>query len=324
MKMTPDKPRLLDQVRDRIRAKHYSYRTEQAYLNWIRRFILHHEKRHPCDMGHTEISAFLTYLATQRRVAASTQNQALAAILFLYREVLDREVGELEGLVRAKRPARLPCVLSREEVRAVLERLDGTCRLMASLLYGSGLRLTECTRLRVKDVDIAHHQLIIRDGKGRKDRVTVLADRVSFDLERHIEEVRRLHERDVRDGYGRVSLPYALRRKYPNADHEIGWQHVFPASRLCVDPYTSLKVRHHIDESVLQRSVKQAVRSAAIEKPASCHTLRHSFATHMLEDGADIRTVQKLLGHRDVRTTMVYTHVLQRGGLGAKSPLDRD
>jgi integrase len=215
--MTPDKPRLLDQVRDRIRAKHYSYSTEQAYLNWIRRFILHHEKRHPCDMGHTEISAFLTYLATQRRVAASTQNQALA-------------------------------------VRAVLERLDGTCRLMASLLYGSGLRLTECTRLRVKDVDIAHHQLIVRDGKGRKDRVTVLADRVSFDLGRHIEEVRRLHERDVRDGYGRVSLPYALRRKYPNADHEIGWQHVFPASRLCVDPYTSLKVRHHIDESVLQRS----------------------------------------------------------------------
>jgi integron integrase len=209
--MTPDKPRLLDQVRDRIRAKHYSYRTEQAYLNWIRRFILHHEKRHPCDMGHTEISAFLTYLATQRRVAASTQNQALAAILFLYREVLDREVGELEALVRAKRPARLPCVLSREEVRAVLERLDGTCRLMASLLYGSGLRLTECTRLRVKDVDIAHHQLTVRDGKGRKDRVTVLADRVSFDLGRHIEEVRRLHERDVRDGYGRVSLPYALR-----------------------------------------------------------------------------------------------------------------
>jgi integron integrase len=317
------KPKLLDQVRDAIRAKHYSYRTEKTYVQWIRRFILHHGTRHPQAMGEEEVREFLTHLAVKRQVSASSQNQALAALLFLYREVLRQELGWVEGIVRAKRPERLPVVLTRAEVRAILDQLQGTKRLMAELLYGGGLRLTECLRLRVKDVDFEYGQLIIRDGKGQKDRITLLPTTSREPLARHLASVRRVHERDLALGYGRIPLPFALARKYPNADREWAWQFVFPASKRCLDPRTGKSVRFHIAESALQRTVKEAVRRAGIAKPASCHTFRHSFATHLLEDGYDIRTVQQLLGHRDVRTTMIYAHVIKRGGLAVRSPLDR-
>ncbi len=313
--------KLLDQVRDVLRAKHYSYRTEEAYVDWIRRFILFHNKSHPAEMGAPEIRSFLAYLATERNVSASTQNQALSAILFLYREVLHKEIDTIL-LSSAKRPERLPTVLTREEVQRLLEHLAGVYKLMAQLLYGSGLRLMECLRLRVKDVDFEYKCIIVRDGKGEKDRIVPLPETVIPGLRRQIERVRLLHEEDLVAGHGEVYLPYALAGKYPHAAREFVWQYIFPAPRRSVDPRTGKERRHHMDPTSLQRAVKQAAQKAGLQKRVTCHTLRHSFATHLLQTGYDIRTVQELLGHKDVRTTMIYTHVLQRGGLAVRSPLD--
>jgi integron integrase len=310
-------------MRHEIRLRHLSRRTERAYVAWVRRYVVFHEKRHPRDLGTPEVARFLTWLAVERKVGASTQNQALAALIFLYRHVLGLELGGLDDVVRAKRPGRLPVVLTRDEVRAVLERLDGVPRLMAVLLYGAGLRLLECARLRVKDVDFGANQLVVRKGKGDRDRVTMLPAAAHDPLVRHLVRVRRQHEADVRHGAGWVELPLALGRKYPQAGREIGWQWVFPATRTYVERDTGQRRRHHLHESVLQRAVRQAVARAGIAKPASCHTFRHSFATHLLEDGYDIRTVQQLLGHRDVATTMIYTHVLNRGPAAVRSPIDR-
>jgi integron integrase len=319
----PRPPRLLDRVREAVRSRHYSRRTEKAYVHWIRRFILFHGKRHPAEMGATEVTAFLTSPAVQAKVAASTQNQALSALLFLYREVLGVELTWLEDVVRAKRPQYLPVVLTRDETRTLLQGLNGVPRIMALLLYGAGLRLLECCRLRVKDVDFAANQILIRDGKGRKDRVTMLPAAAKTLLARHIDQVRAQHEADLRRGAGWVELPGALLRKYPHAGREWAWQWVFPATRFYVDRVTGQRRRHHLHESVLQRAVKDAVRVAGIPKLATCHTLRHSFATHLLEDNHDIRTVQELLGHRDISTTMIYTHVLNFGPAGVRSPADR-
>lgn len=316
-------PRLLDQVRGVIRLKHYSIRTEQSYLGWIRRFILFHKKRHPRDMGAEEVTAFLTELAVNGNVTASTQNQALNAILFLYREVLKIDLPWMNGIQRAKKPSRLPVVFTRNEVKRVLAQLDGTLWLMASLIYGSGMRLMECVRLRVKDVDFHYKQLIIRDAKGQKDRVTMLPESLIESLQNHLVRVRERHEQDLRDGYGRVYLPYALDRKYPSAGREWGWQYVFPARARSRDPRTGIVRRHHFAEDSLQRALKNAIRKAGVIKPGTTHVLRHSFATHLLEDGYDIRTLQDLLGHKDLNTTMIYTHVLQKGGRAARSPLDR-
>lgn len=317
-----EEPKLLDQVRNLIRLKHYSIRTEQAYLGWIRRFILFHHKRHPKEMGKTEIEAFLTHLAVQENVAASTQNQAMNAILFLYRHVLKQDLDWLEDVTRAKQPARLPVVLTVPEVQAVLTQLEGQYWLMASLLYGSGLRLMECLRLRVKDLELTRRELIVRDGKGAKDRITLLADKLIQPLQTQLERVKALHQQDLQQGFGAVYLPYALERKYPNANREWAWQYVFPTDKRSIDPRSGVERRHHLGETALQQAVRNAVRQAGIDKPASCHTLRHSFATHLLANGYDIRTVQELLGHKDVRTTMIYTHVLNRGGKGVRSPLD--
>ena len=314
-------PSLLDRVRHHIRLKHYSIRTEEAYVHHVKRFILFHRKRHPAEMGAAEIRQYLSHLAVEGHVSASTQNQALAALLFLYREVLGLELPIVEGIERAKRPARVPVVLTRAEVEAVLARLSGTQHLMAGLLYGAGLRLMEGVRLRVKDVDFGYAQIIVRDGKGEKDRRTVLPAPLVAGLRQHLERVRRQHAADLRQGYGRVYLPYALERKYPHAAAEWGWQWVFPASRLSVDPRSGAVRRHHASEDLLQKAVKRAIGAAGIPKKASCHTLRHSFATHLLEDGYDLRTIQELLGHADVRTTMIYTHVLNKGGRGVRSPL---
>lgn len=319
----PSGPRLLDRVRDKIRLKHYSLRTEQAYLDWIRRFILHHGKRHPGDMGAPEVEAFLTHLAVAGKVAASTQNQAKSALLFLYREVLEADLPWLDGVESAKAPKRLPVVLTVAEVQAVLSRLSGRHWLIGCLLYGTGMRIMECLRLRVKDVDFARGEVLIRDGKGFKDRVTMLPERAAGPLREHLVRVRALHERDVADGVPPVFLPYALERKYPNAGREWGWQFVFPADGLAVDPRSGITRRHHLQDQAFQRAMKQAVLDAGLAKPATPHTLRHSFATHLLEGGYDIRTVQELLGHSDVSTTMIYTHVLNRGGRGVVSPLDR-
>jgi integron integrase len=319
----PAKPRLLDRVRLALRARHGSRRTEKTYVAWIRRYILFHGKRHPAEMGADEITQFLSALAVEGNVAASTQNQALSAVLFLYRHVLEQELPWLDGVVRAKRAARLPVVLTREEVRAVLSELHGPPRLMAILLYGAGLRVLECARLRVKDVDFAANQLVVRGGKGDRDRVTMLPGAVKANLTRHLERARSQHDRDLQHGAGWVELPWALARKYPNAAREWAWQWVFPATRIYVDRVTGQRRRHHMHETVLQRAVKDAVRRAGITKPATCHTFRHSFATHLLEDGHDIRTVQELFGHRDVSTTMIYTHVLNRGPAGVRSPADR-
>jgi integron integrase len=316
------KPRLLDQVREKLRLKHYSIRTEQAYADWVKRFVLFHGKRHPERMGEVEIEAFLTHLAVERNVAASTQNQALSALLFLYKEVLGRELGWLDNLTRAKRPARVPVVLTSTEVRSLLARLTGRHWLMASLLYGAGMRLMECVRLRVKDIDFEYTQITVRDGKGEKDRVTMLPSSAVALLKTHLEQVKAIHEQDLREGFGEVYLPFALARKYPNAGKEWGWQYVFPATKRSGDPRSGKERRHHIEEQSLQRAVKKAIRDAGIHKPASCHTLRHSFATHLLQSGYDIRTVQELLGHKDVSTTMIYTHVLNKGGKGVRSPLD--
>jgi integron integrase len=314
-------PRFLDQVRQAIRARHYSPRTEKAYVRWTVRFIVFHGKRHPREMGGPEIERFLTDLATRGRVSASTQNQALSALLFLYQEVLHCRLDELRGIVRAKRPARLPVVVSRDEVAALLGHLHGTTWLMASLLYGSGHRLLECCRLRVKDLDFQRCAITVRDGKGQKDRVTVLPVRLKDPLAAHVERVRIQHQADLRRGAGNVELPNALRAKYPRAPWEWCWQWVFPASRSYVTN-TGERRRHHLHESVLQRAVKDAVRAAGIPKPASPHSLRHSFATILLENGYDIRTIQELLGHADVSTTMIYTHLIHRGALGVRSPLD--
>ena len=316
-------PRLLDRVRAALRTRHCSPRTEKAYVGWIRRYILFHGKRHPADMGAAEITRFLSALAVQRNVAASTQNQALSALLFLYREVLEQELPWLDDIVRAKTRERIPVVLTRDEVQAVVAGLDGPPRLLALLLYGAGLRLLEALRLRVKDVDFARNQITVRSGKGGKDRVTMLPAAVRRDLAKHLEVVRAQHEADVRAGAGWVELPWALARKYPRAGREWIWQWIFPATRPYLHRDTGQRRRHHLHETVLQRAVKEAVRSSGIPKRATCHTFRHSFATHLLEDGADIRTVQELLGHRDVTTTMIYTHVLNRGPAGVLSPADR-
>lgn len=318
------KPSLLQQVRHQIRLKHYSIRTEDAYLKIIKRFILFHQKRHPREMGVDEIRQYLTHLATAGQVSASTQNQALSALLFLYREVLNVELPFIDGIERAKRPVRVPTVLTRAEADKVLARLRGVHYLMASLLYGSGLRLMECVRLRVKDIDFGYKQVTIRDGKGEKDRRTVLPVKLIPALLRHLSQVRQTYQEDLRNGNGRVYLPYALERKYPNASAEWAWQWVFPSSNLSQDPRSGAVRRHHASEDMLQKAVKRAARQAGISKRVSCHTLRHSFATHMLESGYDLRTIQELLGHRSVETTQIYTHVLNRGGRGVRSPLDED
>ena len=320
---TTGAPKLLDRVRQTIRAKHYSRRTESAYVDWIRRYIVFHRKRHPSDMGASEISAFLTWLATERRVSASTQNQALSALLFLYREVLHIEVGPIADVPRARMPVRVPVVVSRDEVARIMKHLDGVTWITVALLYGAGLRLQECLELRVKDLDLEQRQIVVRRGKGQKDRPTVLPTAAIEPLERHLEAVKRQHQDDLVRGFGRVVLPFALDRKYPNAPTEWAWQFVFPASRVCRDLRWGPPTRFHLHESVVQKAVAHAARQAGITKRVGPHTFRHSFATHLLEDGYDIRTVQELLGHADVSTTMVYTHVLNRGPLGVRSPVDR-
>ncbi|WP_095508715.1 integron integrase [Rubrivirga marina] len=319
--------RLLDAVRSACRVRHYSVRTEAAYASWAKRFCLFHRDadgrpRHPSDMGEPEVAAYLGHLAEHRNVAASTQNQALAALLFLYGAVLGRPLEEVGPFPRAKRPRRLPVVLTRSEVAAVLGRMDGTPRLVGALLYGSGLRLLEALRLRVKDVGLAEGQIVVREGKGDKDRVTVLPEAVVRPLAAQLDYVRALHEKDLAGGHGSVYLPSALAHKYPSAATETAWQYVFPAGRLSADPRSGAVRRHHLTESPVQKAVRRAAKAAGVEKPVSPHAFRHSFATHMLERGADIRTVQELLGHKDVRTTEVYTHVLNRGVRGVVSPLD--
>jgi integron integrase len=315
-------PHLLERVRLALRTRHYSRRTETAYVAWVRRFVLFHGKRDPAELGAPEVAGYLSHLASVGKVSASTQNQAFSALLFLYRDVLGRELAGLADTPRAKRPERLPLVLAPEEVRAVLRRMQGLPRLMSSLMYGAGLRLLECCRLRVKDVDFARREITVHDGKGRKDRVTVLPDRLVPQLRAHVDRAQQQHLCDLEGEAGYVELPDALARKYPNAAREWAWQWVFPASRIHLDGETGERRRHHLHETVLQRAFAAAVREAGLSKPASCHTLRHSFATHLLETGYDIRTIQELLGHADVSTTMVYTHVLNRGGRGVRSPLD--
>jgi integron integrase len=314
--------KLLTQVRIAIRTRHYSRRTEKAYIGWIKRFVRHHGLRHPQELGAPDVSAFLSSLAVTEHVSASTQNQALAALLFLYREVLHQSVPWLSDIVPARRSRRLPVVLTPEEVRAVLTRLERPTRLVAGLLYGGGLRLLEALQLRVKDLDFLGAEIRIRAGKGGRDRVTVLPMRVQAGLQEHLQAVKRQYEMDRALGAGWVELPDALARKYPRAGREWKWQWVFPASRLHLHGHTGQQRRHHLHESVVQRAFQRAVAASGITKPATCHTLRHSFATHLLARGYDIRTVQELLGHRDVRTTMIYTHVLNRGGLGVRSPMD--
>lgn len=320
--MSQQSPRLLDRVRERIRYKHYSLRTEESYVQWIRRFILFHGKRHPSEMGAPEVEAFLTSLAVEGNVAASTQNQARSALLFLYKEVLGSALPWLDNVEQAKKPRRLPVVLTEDEVRSVLASLEGVGWLAAALLYGAGLRLMECMRLRVQDIDFKRREILVRDGKGFKDRVTMLPAKAAASLQKHLEVVRLMHQQDLAEGFGEVYLPYALERKYPNAGKSWGWQYVFPAARRSLDPRSGKMRRHHVDGQSIQRAVKQAVVRAGIVKPATPHTLRHSFATHLLQNGQDIRTVQELLGHEDVQTTMIYTHVLNRGGRGVTSPLD--
>lgn len=315
-------PKLLDRVRQAIRVRHYSRRTERAYVAWIRRFIVFHGKRHPRDLGEHEVAGFLSHLAA-RGVSASTQNQALSAVVFLYVAVMGQHLGWMDDIVRAKRPVRLPVVLSREEVSSLLTRLRGPVWLMAALMYGSGLRLLECAELRVKDLDFDRGELTIRDGKGGKDRVTMLPAALKQPLIDHLKRVRAQHDTDLAAGNGSVALPGALRVKYPRSPREWAWQWVFPATRFYVDKTTGERRRHHLHESVVQRAVKEAARAAGITRPATCHALRHSFATHLLEAGYDIRTIQELLGHRDVSTTMIYTHVLNQGGRGVRSPFDQ-
>ena len=315
-------PRLLDQLRDKIRLKHYSLRTEQVYADWVRRFVIFHGRRHPRELGPEHVEAFLTSLAVEHQVSASTQNQAKSALLFLYKEVLGVELPWLDRVENAKQPRRLPVVLTRAEVDALLASMQGTSGLIARLAYGTGMRIMECLRLRVKDVDFARREIVIREGKGFRDRVTVLPGTLVLPLREHLVRVRALHEGDLRDQCGEVFLPYALARKYPNAGREWAWQYVFPSAVRSIDPRSGVERRHHADPKAIQRAMQQAVRVAGIAKHATPHTLRHAFATHLLESGYDIRTVQELLGHKDVSTTMIYTHVLNRGGRGVVSPLD--
>lgn len=315
-------PKLLDQVRGKIRLKHYSIRTEQAYLDWIKRFILHFDKEHPKNLGAENVEQFLTYLAVEGKVAASTQNQAKSALLFLYREVLGIELPWLDNIAQAKAPKRLPVVLTRAEIQAVLSRLQGTHWLIANLLYGTGMRIMECLRLRIKDIDFSRKEILIRDGKGFKDRVTMLPESLINPLREHLKLVKILHDQDLASGYGSVYLPNALAKKYPTAARDWGWQYAFPTKGMSVDPRSGETRRHHVQDQTVQRAVKQAARDANLVKPATPHTFRHSFATHLLEGGYDIRTVQELLGHSDVSTTMIYTHVLNKGGKGVISPLD--
>lgn len=324
MNTSIEPPKLLDQVRGKIRFKHYSIRTEQAYVDWIKRYILHFDKQHPKDLGAADVEAFLTHLAVVGKVAASTQNQAKSALLFLYKEVLGLELPWLDDVERAKAPKRLPVVLSQDEVAKILSRLEGTHHLVVSLLYGTGMRILEALRLRVKDVDFARREILIRDGKGFKDRVTMLPVSLIALLKAHLDKVKSLHADDLAKGYGAVFLPYALAKKYPYAARDWAWQYVFPSGKLSVDPRSDdvMTRRHHVQDQAIQRAVRQAVRDAGISKPATPHTFRHSFATHLLEGGYDIRTVQELLGHSDVATTMIYTHVLNKGGRGVHSPLD--
>jgi integron integrase len=316
------KPKLLHLVRQAIRIRHYSPRTEQAYVHWIRRYIFFHKVRHPAEMGKPELNAFLSHLAVREHVSASTQTQALSALVFLYRNVLEREIGLLEDVVRAKRPVRLPVVLTRDEARRLFARMDGVVLLACRLLYGSRLRLLECLNLRVKDIEFERNEITVRDGKGQKDRVTMLPASCKQPLLDHLAKVRGLYENDIRRGLGRAPLPGALARKYPNADRQWGWQYVFPASSHYTDRHTGVRHRHHLHETVVQKDMGEAVRLAGIVKPATPHTLRHSFATELLRTGHDIRTIQELLGHSDVSTTMIYTHVLNRGGRGVQSPAD--
>ena len=315
-------PKLLERMRALLRTRHYSVRTEDTYVRWAHRFILFQRKRHPSMMGAPEINEFLCWLAVERNVSASTQNQALSAILFLYREVLGEEVPWMSDLVRARRPARAPVVLTREEVRRVLSQMRGTPQLVARLLYGTGMRVLEGLRLRVKDLDFQSGEVMVRGGKGNKDRATTLPRILAGGLRRHMQSVRALHDRDIAEGFGRVWMPDALARKYPSADRSWGWQWVFPAAKRSIDPRSGIERRHHVGEQVIQRAVHQAAREAGMTKMATPHTLRHSFATHLLQAGHDIRTVQELMGHADVKTTMIYTHVLGLGASGVKSPLD--
>lgn len=316
------KPKLLDQVRAIIRAKHYSYRTEESYVNWIKRYIIFHNKRHPQKMGENEINQFLTHLAVNRKVSASTQNQALCAIIFLYKHVLKIDIDDLGEMVWAKKPKRLPMVFSKPEAEKGLEQLSGMKWIMANLLYGSGLRLNECLQLRVCDIDFDYKQITVRNTKGNKDRVTMLPEKVIDPLKSHLQKVKNLHEKDIKDGYGSVFLPYALERKYPKAGKEWKWQYIFPATQISTDPRSGIRRRHHIYETVLQKAVKTAIRKSGITKHAGCHTFRHSFATHLLERGENIRTIQELLGHKDIKTTQIYTHIVDINKLGIKSPAD--
>jgi integron integrase len=318
----PGKPRLLDRVREAIRARHYSLRTEEAYVGWIRRYILFHGKRHPLEMAEPEINAFLTHLAVDGSVGASTQTQALSALMFLYRHVLQKPLPDLDTVIRAKRPGRLPTVLTRAEVRYVINRLRGSPKLVVTLLYGTGMRLLECLRLRVKDVEFGNNRILVRDTKGHRDRVVPFPAVVRAALPTWLSRVRGIHLADLNEGRGDVYLPDAIVRKYPGCERDWGWQYVFPGEQLSVDPRSKALRRHHLHETVVQRAVRQAAFDSRISRRVSCHTFRHSFATHLLEEGYDIRTIQELLGHSDVKTTMIYTHVLNRGGRGVRSPAD--
>ena len=317
-----NQPRLLDQVRNALRVKHYSYRTEQSYIQWIKRFIYFHHKQHPVNLGEAEINAFLTHLAVNKHVTSSTQNQALSALLFLYKQVLGIELAWLDGITRAKRPSRLPTVLAKDQVLQLLDTINGTNGLIARLLYGTGMRLMEVMRLRVQDVDFDYRQIIVRHGKGAKDRSTVLPASLMAPLRQQLEHAHRIHQTDIGEGFGCVYLPFALARKYPNACREWGWQYVFPSINRSADPRDGTIRRHHLDEKNVQRAVKEAARKINLTKRVSPHTLRHCFATHLLEAGTDIRTLQELLGHKDVKTTQIYTHVMKRGGFAVHSPLD--
>ena len=318
----PQRPKLLDRLAEALRARHYSPRTEQTYRHWVKRYIFFHHVRHPAEMAESEINAFLTHLAVREKVSASTQNQALSALLFRSRHVIGREVGDLGEVIRARKPTRLPVVMTREEVKAVLGNMTGDKWLMASLMYGAGLRLMECLRLRVQDLELARHEILVRDGKGSKDRITMLPASLAVPLQEHLKRVKALHERDVAEGWGRVQMPTALDRKYPTAPKDWCWQWVFPQDNRWINPTTKDQGRHHIDESLVQKAGRDAVTTAGLTKRATCHTFRHSFATHLLASGSDIRTVQELLGHSDVKTTMIYTHVLNRGPAGVRSPVD--
>lgn len=322
MATEPRPKKLLEQVDDAIRLMHYSPRTGETYVHWIRRYILFHDKRHPKDMGAAEVQAFLTYLAIDQNVSASTQNQALSALLFLYRHVLHQQLDLKVDAVRARKPEHLPTVLSKDEVRRILDKMSGVPKLMTQLLYGTGMRVSECVQLRVKDIDFDQHEILVRDAKGMKDRVTMLPDSLVAPLHEHLAKVQFVHERDLAHGYGSAPLPFALARKYPNAEREWGWQFVFPSARLAKDPKTGVVRRWYTSESTVQKAIRQAAQATGIAKPVGPHTFRHSFATHLLEAGYDIRTVQELLGHKDVKTTMIYTHVLNRGPKAVRSPLD--